>query len=238
MYKKSLHFGLVLILAALLSACGVAAAQSEEPSVRTLSVNGSATISLAPDIAYISVGVQSENPDAAIAISDNNQKAAQVVSALKAAGVAERDIRTSNFSIYPYQDYTPQGEPREIKYIVNNTVSVTLRNLGSVGSVLNAAVDAGSNSIHGIQFDLFDKSAAMTGARRAAVDNAKAMAEEMASAAGVQLGPIQSISFSSGYPSPVYERDMAVKEIPAGAVPISTGELTFTVDVYIVYEIR
>jgi uncharacterized protein len=212
-------------------------AQGVEPSTRTLTVNGSAQAFLVPDIAYISIGVESQNQDAKQAVADNSTQAAQIIQRLKTLGIAERDIRTSNFSIYPSQEFDREGNRQGILFIVNNTVQVTVRDLNRLGDILDASVDAGSNNIHGIQFDVTDKTAALKNARQAAVANARELAEELADAAGVTVGQVHSISYYSSAPVGIYER-AASKVAMDMAVPIETGEMSISVEVSITYELR
>lgn len=228
----------ILILSVFLAACGTAVAQEPEDQNRTVSVNGSAQVSLTPDIAYISIGVTTENADAAVAVERNNAQALNVINTLRALGIAEEDILTNNFSIYPTPVYTPEGQQRETTFMVTNTVFVTLRDLDQVGEILGSVVESGANQVTGIQFDVADKTTALAEARRLAVENSRSLAEDLAEAAGVDLGPVKSISLlGSNYPIPVtHQREFAAMDV--GSVPISTGQLTITVDVNVVYEIR
>ena len=252
MKKHGLTFVLILLVSALLSACaGAAVAQEltptpiEEPNqvtapaevTRTITVNGSGTAVMTPDIAYINIGVRTENADAAEAVSENNTLSQAVIDALLGIGIAERDIRTTNFSIFPQQNTTPEGQLQELRYVVDNTVYVTVRDLDVIGEALNTAVEAGANSIYGIQFDVADKTAALSAARAEAVNNARTIAEELAQAAGVELGAVQTINqnFSPG-PSPVmFERAMADA---AASVPISAGDMQLSVEVNVVFAIQ
>jgi uncharacterized protein len=228
----------ILILSVFLAACGTAVAQTPEELERTVSVNGSAQVALTPDIAYITIGVTTENADAAVAVERNNAQALNVINTLQALGIDEDDILTNNFSIYPTPVYTPEGQQRDTTFTVTNTVSVTLRDLDQVGEVLGSLVESGANQIAGIQFDIADKTSALSEARQQAVDNSRILAEELAEAAGVELGPVKSISLlGSNYPVPVtLQREYAAMD--AGAVPIATGQLTITAEVNVVYEIR
>ena len=238
-----------LILAALLAGFAGAAfaqteapvAQSEEAKVtRTVTVSGSGKVYLTPDIAYITIGVHTEGENAAEAVAENNAQAQKVIDALKAEGIPEKDIQTTNFSIYPQQEYDTEGKPTgKIKYIVDNSVFVTVRDITQVGDVLDATVKAGANSISGIQFDVADKTAALSEAREAAVADAKVKADELASAAGVTLGEVQTISeYTSGGPQPMYDMRAAAPMAEAASVPVQAGQMLLTVEVNMVYEIR
>jgi uncharacterized protein YggE len=197
---------------------------------------------LTPDIAYIYVGVHSEDKDATQAVSANSEGTQKVIDALVAAGIAEKDIQTTNFSVYPRQDFGPSGETLDtITFVVDNSVYVTVRDIDKLGDVLNEAMSAGANSISGISFDVEDKSAALSDAREQAIADAQSQAEELADAAGVTLGEIHAINAYSSYPpQPFYglgEAGGSAMEA-AASVPISPGQLTITMDVNVVYEIE
>jgi hypothetical protein len=237
---------ILLIGAALLSArlASLAAAQTPvtegaQPAPRTLSVSGVGRVSLEPDLATISIGVHSENASASEAVSTNNSQAAGVLAALKAAGVADKDIRTTNFSIYPRQEFSPDGKPTGLVYVVDNTVLVTVRDLARLGSLLDSAVKAGANSVSGIQFTVEDPSAAYEQALQAAVRDARSRGEALAAAAGVEIRQVLSINagLSSG-PQPLVKEFRAEAAMLAADVPVSSGQIEVSVDVSVVYEIQ
>lgn len=242
--RSKLSILMVLLLASLvLSACAGSVQAAGETSTRTISVNGSASVSLSPDIAYIYIGVHSENEDASQAVTVNSERTQGVIDALEAAGIAAEDIQTTNFSVYPQQDYSPSGESLDtITFVVDNSVYVTLRNIDQLGELLNVAVNAGANSISGISFDVEDKSAALSEARGLAIQNAQVQAEELAEAAGLSLGDIQAInSYSNLSPQPLYgygAGGYAMEQAVAAKVPISPGQMTITMEVNVVYEIQ
>ncbi len=237
MRTKLLALSFVLILALVISGCSVKAVPPATPP--SINVNGSAQVTLAPDIAYISIGVHTENANATEAVSGNNSQAQAVVDAIKAVGIDVKDIRTSNFSITPQQQFDDKGKLTGITYVVDNTVYVTLRDLTKVGDVLTAAVSAGANTIYGITFDVQDKTTALASARQTAVANARTQAEELAQAAGVKLGAVQSINYYNSYPMMADGKGggAAMSAVAAPSVPVTPGQLTFTVDVNIVYAI-
>ncbi len=242
--KRTVLISAVMLVAIIgLSACGPATIVANPlPPQRTLIVNGTGTVTLTPDIAYINIGVHTESPTAADAVASNNTQTQQVVSALKNAGVDAKDIRTSNFSIYPNTQFDPQTNQKlGTTYVVDNTVYVTVHKLDSLGDLLDASVKAGANSVNSIQFDLADKSAALKQARDAAVKDAKTQAQELASAAGVSLGDLQTVNFTDNIPTPMPESfgkgggGMAPASV---AVPINAGTMILTVNVSMTYEIR
>jgi uncharacterized protein len=245
MRNKLFFLVAALLLAPVLVACGGRAlAQTPTPGSplpggpRSISVTGKGEVPLTPNIARISVGVRTEGREVAEALASNNEQAQEVVDALKELGVAERDIQTSNFSIYPQQQYDERGQVIDTLFVVENTVYITVRQLGNLGGLLDAAVGQGANSIYGIQFDVEDKSEAVSEARQAAVEDARAQAQELAEAAGVELGEIQSISTVSSFPGPIFDGRGAGAEQAAADVPISPGQLMITSEVSVVFEIQ
>ncbi len=228
---------LIPVLALVLSACAPLASQ---PS-RTLDVSGSGTVYLAPDIAYINIGVHNEDPAIATAVSDNNNRTRALVDALKNAGIAAEDIQTSNFSVYTTTKYdNVTGISSGTVYAVDNTVYVTVRDLTKLGSLLNTAVDAGANNINSISFDVSDKTAAMVQARQKAMANAGSLASELAQTAGAKLGEIQKISYSDYLPQPYYYGMGGGGGAPAPnvSVPINPGLTQVTVTVSVTYALK
>jgi uncharacterized protein YggE len=234
MRTKLSIFGLVAVLILVLSACGTAA----QP--RTLNVSGNGTVYLTPDIAYIYIGVHTEEPAIATAVSNNNTRTQALVDALKNAGVAEVDIQTSNFSVYSTSSYDNlTGQSTGTKYAVDNTVYVTVRDLTRLGSLLNTAVEAGANNINSITFDVADKTAAMAQARQKAMTNASSLASELAQTAGVQLAEILDVSYSDNSPIPYYGMGGGGGAAAANAtVPIQPGLTQITVTVSVTYTIK
>jgi len=248
MRTKTLFIPIILLLAAaLLSACNSLAAQpvvaqGETPQQRTLTVNGKGKATLTPEIVYVSIGVHTENENASEAVSANNQQSQKVANALKAFDIDEKDVQTSNFSIYPQQIYDNEGKFQGIKYVVDNTVFVTLRDISQLGDLLDAVVKAGANSINSVQFDVEDREAALSIARTEAVENAEKQAQELAKASGVTLGEVQTISsYSGGAPIPLYDYKGGYgggAAVAEAGVPVSPGQMVLTVEVNMIYEIK
>ena len=242
MKTKSMIIAAVALLALVISACGPTTINQEAPAaIRTLNVSGTGQANLVPDIAYIYVGVHTEKPSAAEAVSENNAQTQQMIQALTDFGIDTKDIRTTNFSIYPMDKYDPStGAPLgEKTFSVDNTVYVTVRDLDKLGDLLDTVITAGANTVNSIQFDVANKTEALKQARTDAVKNAEAQAKELATAAGLTLGEVQSISF---YDTPVYPfmdgRGGGGNAVAEAAVPIQPGQLTFTVTVNVSYAIK
>ncbi len=243
MKTKVIFVTAVALLALVLSACGgpTTITQQAQPIVRSLSVTGSGQANLVPDIAYIYLGVHTEKPTASDAMAENNTQTQAMIDALTKFGIAKKDIQTTNFSIYPTDQYDKQtGQPTGQKvYSVDNTVYVTVRDLKKLGDLLDTVVAAGANTINSIQFDVADKEAATKSARADAVKDAAAQAKELASAAGVTLGDIQSIGFSDNSPVPLFNgKGGGAAVAQAASVPIQPGQLTITVTVNVIYAIK
>jgi len=240
---KFLLVAAVLFGAVVLSACGATTvAANPAPPQRTLNVTGTGLVYLTPDVAYINIGVHTEQPTASEAVSTNNDQTHQVITALTNFGVDTKDIRTTNFSIYPNTQYDQQtGKPGTTTYIVDNTVDVTVHQLDKLGDLLDATVQAGANSVNSIQFDVFDKTSAIQQARDQAVKDAQTQAQGLASASGVTLGNVQTISFTNNIPQPVtdaYGKGGGGLSAAPASLPINTGQLTLTVTVDMTYEIK
>ena len=239
MKKKSLIVFAVMAFALLVSACAPA---GSNPDVRTLSVSGNGQVFLTPDIAYIYVGVHTEAPNAAEAVADNTTQTQALISAIEDFGIDPKDIRTSNFSIWPMDRFDPAtGAPTGEKvYAADNTVYVTVRDLATLGDLLDTAVQAGANTVNSVQFDVENKDEGLKEARVDAMNNAKSQAQELADAAGLTLGEIQSISFVDNQ-FPIFDGKGGGGGFAAeaqAAVPIQPGQLSFTVTVNVTYEVR
>ncbi len=240
--KRTTFIMTIFALSAIaLSACGPATIVANPlPPQRTLVVTGTGMVDMTPNIAYINIGVHTEKPTAADAVAENNTQTQQVINAIKAAGVDVKDIQTSNFSIYPNNQYNPQTNQKTgTTYVVDNTVNVTVRKLDQLGGMLDAAVNSGANSVNSIQFDVQDKSQYLQQARAQAVKDAQTQAQQLAGDSGVTLGAIQTLSFANNIPMPVMETfGKGGGPAAAASVPIQSGQMTLTVTVNITYEIK
>jgi uncharacterized protein YggE len=242
MKTKFFFLTAVLMLGVALAACGPSTPANitvqPQPPQRTITVTGTGLVTLTPDIAYINIGVHSQDASASVAVTDNNTQAQAVIDAIKAAGVADKDIQTTNFSIYPQQQYDDKGKITGILYMVDNTVYVTVRDLTKLGGLLDASVRAGANNISSISFDVADKTAALSQARLAAVANARKQADELTGATGVSLGDVQTISYYDSTPPVTIQYSRSDVAAGGGNVPIQSGSMQITTTVTIVYIIK
>jgi uncharacterized protein YggE len=224
---------LALSLAALLPLAAAPALADSAPA--TITVTGDGISEAAPDMATLSLGVTTTGATAAEALQANSAALAAVLERLRAVGVADRDIQTSSLSVNPnWSDYSSSlGGQKITDFTAVNMVTVKIRALDTLGGVLDAAVADGANTLNGLTFGLQDPRPAMDAARTAAVEDAAAKARLMATAAGVTLGPIQSISESGGYggPEPMF-KELAPSAAP---VPVEAGALALQASVTVVW---
>lgn len=237
---KSARFKYMAIITALVFSLGlsvISQADENTPFPRIL-VSAQGSVDVAPDMANLTLTVTREADTARKALDANTSAMSEVLAAMKAEGIAERDLQTSGFSIYPRYSRpaaNPSGErmPPEITgYTVRNSLSVRVRDISTVGSVLDRSVTLGVNEGGNIQFINDDPSAAIELARAKAVKQAVAKANTLAMAAGVKTGKLLEISeqsYNQG-PAPMMAERMTLTS-SAKAVPVAAGENTYTVTV-------
>lgn len=240
-----------LVLAATLTAGAIAsartaAAQDVLPVVplamptRTITVVGEGEVKVKPDIARITIGVETLRSSVREATDANTEQIDAVIAALTSAGVSDADVQTSGFSVFA-ERFGPTGTlpDDEVKYRVSNNVVVTVRDLPRMGDLLDAAIEAGANNIYGVEFALDDSSAVESEARAAAVENARAKAEELAALTGVSLGEVVSVSELVGLnPFLGVSRSMSAMPMGGGNSPtMQPGQLTMMMQLQIAYEI-
>ena len=237
MKKKMLFVSLFVLLAVILSSCSAVGANDQ--SLRTMSVSGRGEVYLIPDIAYVNIGTRSEALDVATALADNNKQAKSISSVLSEMGIDPLDIQTTAFNVYPYQNYGMDGQPMDLKYVVENTVNIKVRDLNRMGEILDAVVRSGANQINGISFDVEDRKQAESEARRLAIQDATEKAQELADLAGISLGEVQNINvYSNGNPQPVYDAKGGGYFSETSAAPIASGQMIISADANLVYSLK
>jgi uncharacterized protein len=211
-----------------------ALAQPELPAA--ISVTGEATVSVPPDLAEIDGGVTSEAKTAREASDANNAAMGKVLSALKAAGIAEKDFQTSRLSLQPQYAPNRPGPSAVVGYRATNRVTIRLRDVSKVAGVIDTLVAAGANEIGGINFMVSNASKLLDEAREQAVADARRKAEIYAKAAGVTLGAPLGIA-EGGSPGPMPFRKMAAN-MAAAPVPVAQGEDTLRLTVSVSWAIK
>uniref|UniRef100_UPI003593DF63 SIMPL domain-containing protein n=1 Tax=Aestuariivirga sp. TaxID=2650926 RepID=UPI003593DF63 len=189
--------------ATLLAATVVPTANAEDAKMmpRVISLSGHGEVRIVPDMASVNAGVMSQAATAGEALTANTAAMNAIFAALKEAGIEAKDIQTSNFMVQPRYDYNNNNgqAPRLVGYDVSNTVSVTVRKLDQLGTLLDTLVKAGSNQINGVFFQVSEPEAALDEARKRAAADATRKANLYAATMGLTLGPVVSISEGGGY---------------------------------------
>lgn len=242
---RSLFF-LALLLALLATGCSALAPAAQEPIQESglsdiITVTGTGLASGSPDIATVILGVNVLDDDAGDAVTGANQIMEAVTQSLSELGIAEQDIQTKYFNVWPEERYNPEtGLPSgERSYRVESSLQVRVREINLLGEVIGTAMDAGANNVSSLTFGLEDPAALLNEARSAAVDDAQDKAAQLADLLGVELGEpvmIGEASSSNGLPVP-YGVEAAVG-IGGGAPPISQGETSVNVSVSVTYRIE
>src|SRR5918993_1246103 len=229
---------------------GIAMAQEEMATpvvsgmalgVATVSVSGHGSVNVPPDTASVNIGVDVIKPTLGEAQDTATAQATAVIEALKEAGIAAEDIQTEYFSVNILRDYSENADPTQITgFEIVNQLRVTVRDTEQLGELLDAAVNAGANSIYGVTFYVDDQTAAASEARVEAVKDARTKAEELASAAGMTLGPVVALSEgTTPIISPVYGmgRGGGAGMAAESAAPVEPGSTTVAVDVMMTFEL-
>lgn len=240
--RLALSGAVAAALAALASA--PALAQEARPREPVITVTGEGQSDVAPDMAIVDLGVIKDGKTAREALDANNKAMAEVMKALKDAGIAERDLQTSGFTISP-QYHFPQTENGENKppvlvgFQVANMLSVRIRDLAKLGAILDQTVTLGVNQSGGIRFTNDKPDSAISEARKRAVEDAIAKARELTQAAGIGLGRVLEISETSYRPQPMpMMRSAAAKDFAAEAVPVAAGETSYAVTVTVTFALQ
>jgi uncharacterized protein YggE len=211
---------------------GVLVLASAQASEKTVTVTGEATVGVAPDTAIIRIGVSSQEKTAREAGEANAKQMTLVLAAIKAGGIAERDIQTSRLSLQPQYDPNKGGTARLTGFQATNQVTVRLRDIDILPAVLDRAISAGANEMSGIEFMVSEQSKLLDQARDDAMADARRKAELYAKAAGAKLGQVVSISEEGPTPQP-----RPIQAVRAGAVPVAPGEQTLRAIVSVSYEL-
>ncbi len=237
MYRKIVDIWVGIMVMVFISACSSPASIPPAAATRQLSVSGTGTVSLVPDIAHINIGVQSKSEDLNTALADNSRSTKQVIQDLQQLGVIAEDIQTVSFNVYPEMVTLPGSEYASQFYTVENTVAVIVRDLSTIDQLLESVVRQGSNRIYGITYDVENKDQALSGARELAIQNAQKHAEELALSADIQLGNLVSVRVDpGGQIQPFYEGKGS--QILNQPVPVSEGQIGITMNAFLIYEIQ
>jgi len=231
----------IVTLVAIFANTPVTASETDTPSIV---VTGEGHVDLAPDMAVLLLTVSREAKTAKAALDENSAAMSDVLTAMRALGIDKIDLQTSSFSVQPKYYYPAQGSsgnreaPKEVAYIVRNSLNVRVRNIDRVGDILDKSITLGVNEGGNISFSDNDPSSALSQARTLAVQDAISKAKTLARAAGVKLGNILKISERtvSQRPVPMSRATMSMADSSNG-VPITGGENTYRVIVNVSFAI-
>ena len=230
-----------LLATALAAGLAASPALAEELSPRIM-VSGTGQAALAPDLAILSLSVMREAETAREALDANNAAMGDVLDAMKAEGIAERDLQTSGFSINPRYVYPKASDggdqtPKIVAYQVVNNLTVRVRDIAKVGAVLDKSVTLGVNQGGSVSFGNDDTTAALSEAREKAMADAIAKAGTLAKAAGVKTGKVLEITENVNYARPEPLARAMTMKAEADAVPLAAGENSYSVTVNVTFAI-
>ena len=215
----------------------IAGADPTTPPEHTISVAGSGSVLVAPDVADLRLGVSVTKPTVKAARAQAAESMTKVIAALKKLGIADKDIQTTNLSLQPVYSY-PQngGTPKLTGYTLSNTVAVKVRDLDVVSDAIDDSLAAGATTMDGISFVVDDPAAAQEQARKKAMADAKAKADTLASSAGVRITGISSIAETTAtVPTPMPYESLAGGRAADAATPVQAGTNEIVVNVAVVY---
>jgi hypothetical protein len=212
-----------------------------QPSQSGISVTGRGSVAVTPDIAVLTLGVEVTLATVGDARAEAAEAMAAIQASLTANDVAAIDIKTQSFSIQPQYDFRREGPTEIIGYRVANSLVIRVRDIDTISTVLDDAVNAGGNSVrvNNISFTVDEPEQFQGEARQLAVEDAREQAETLAALAGVTLGKVRSVSessfggssFDSGFGGAVFSA------ASSGPTPISPGETEISLSVFVVYDI-
>ena len=233
------------ILAALIPLTLATAISVPALAAGSMQITGHGEVMATPDTAFVTSGVTSQGTTAKEALDANNADMKALIDTLKAAGIDSADIQTSGFSVSPNYVYSDardangyQLPPKVVGYTVYNGVTVVVRDLTTLGSVLDQAVTVGANQISGVSFSVDDPKELLNEARKLAFADARDKAELYAEAAGTELGALALISEQTGSSQPqpyMFKAEAAAMD--RSVVPVEVGQLTFSIDVNVNWDL-
>lgn len=213
---------------------------SEKQIVNTISVSSKGEVTVLPDVGYISLGIETKNIDVKTAENENSEIMNEIMAALKEFNVEDTDIKTVGYNIYPqYENY---NDEKPTSYAVYNTVEVTVKNLEDMSGIIDAAIDAGANRTNSVRFDVFDREASYNDALKDAIENARARAEVLAEAAGLEIVGVVTINENSSSPQYYYADSLSYAkssmDMEESAAPsISAGDMEISATVSVTFEV-
>ena len=210
------------------------------PKSTTINMSAEGKVSAKPDIAEVCFSVVTTGKEAAKVQEENDKKMAKVIDFLKSKGIAESDIQTANYNLYPQYNYNTGAEPAPISgYTLNQAVTAKIRDLKAVSGIMGSLTSQGVNQIDNVAYSIDDPNALKAEAREKAVESAKQKAEELAKRLGARLGKVTSYYEDPNYYPPMYSGMYDSRGMGAGGgSPVQPGEQDIFVNVTLTFELR
>lgn len=222
-----------------LAGCDIGSAQRH--AEHTLSVQGTGTVAVQPDVAVVRVGVDTREATSQETLNKNSQVTNAIIDAVKTLGVAEQHIQTEALQLHPRYEHQRDDRGRSTQHLVgyraSNIVSIRLLDLGRAGDMIDAASQAGANRIDSIRFEVSEPARALEQARQAAWADALAQAQQLAALAGVQLGQVSHMATHNALAPQVQEMTMARSAMAMDAPPIAGGQQQITVHLQVTWQL-
>jgi len=207
-------------------------------SNNTISFTGEGKVYTTPDIVFVDFSVVTQGADINNVQEDNTKKMNKVIDFLKGFGIEEKDIKTTNYNLYPQYTYENNQIPQIMGYQISQTLSVKIRKIDQAGEILKKVVNTGINQVNSFYFGVENDEAAKEQAREIAIEEAKKKAEKLASQIGIKLGKIIGFSDNSNNYPVMYDSYKAYGMGRGGTPNIQAGENEITINVTLIYEIK
>lgn len=202
----------------------------------TITISGQGKVYAKPDIGIVNLSVVTEGSQIKAVQKENAAKMNKIIEFLKGFGIEEKDIKTTNYNLYPRYNYEGRKIPQIIGYEITQTLEVKVRNLETVGDILERSVENGINQVNSLRFWVDDDKALKDEARILAINDAKEKARKLSEQLGIRLDKIISYNDDNGYDYPVYRGLEAIGG--SGAPQVEVGENEILVNVTLIYEIN
>lgn len=213
-----------------------------DSQIYTITISGEGKVTAIPDIAQISLGLKTESKKVEDAQRENTDKMNNIISTLGKLGVAKEDIKTSNYNISPRYDYNRETGKQTLRgYSVSQSVIVKIRDLETVGEVIESAASLGANQVGGLNFTIDEPEELRQEARIKALENATKKAKSLAKTAGVKIGKLVSFNESGATQPPIFRAYATQEAVGIGASSpapdIEPGSQDIIINVTVTYEV-
>lgn len=208
---------------------------------REISVSGNGKVYAKPDVAVLVLGVESKGAKIADITIDNTSKMNKIIKEVKDSGVEEKDIQTTQYSITPEYNWTEMGGRQFVGYVLNQQISVKVRNFEKIGSILDRATSSGANAVGDLRFIIDDPEQVKAEARAKAIEQAKTKAKTLAEQSGLRIVKLVNISEGQGYaPEPMLNKAMGggAMLMESSAPDIQPGQMEVDLNVTLTYRVK